>query len=186
VAIHVLVRASRFAAVNTHVTLVRSSRADVGVFTHASMQVPPLSLHPPAVDCPRNEDRAADGGAFMYLILIDCQTNTYTRRASAHSLTLYTPAVDWHTKLGRERKLLVILIVYWILGYSDLVFPDSGWFQNRGSEYWKIRQIRMLPDSELTARSGFRTRIRHTPGLNIPRNNIIKLFNWTVIKANSN
>jgi len=54
-------------AVNTHVTLVRSSRADVDVFTHASMQVAPLSLHAPAVDCPRNDDRAADGGAFMYL-----------------------------------------------------------------------------------------------------------------------
>jgi len=54
-------------AVNTHVTLVRSTRADDGVFTHASMQVPPLSLPAPAVDCLRNEDRAADGGASMYL-----------------------------------------------------------------------------------------------------------------------
>jgi len=54
--------------VNTHVTRVRSSRAHVGVFTHVSMHVAPLSLHaPPAVDCPRNDDRAADGGAFMYL-----------------------------------------------------------------------------------------------------------------------
>jgi len=34
---------------------------------HASMQVPSLSLHALAVDCPRNDDRAADGGAFMYL-----------------------------------------------------------------------------------------------------------------------
>jgi len=31
---------------------------------HASA---PLSLYAPAVDCPRNDDRAADGGAFMYL-----------------------------------------------------------------------------------------------------------------------
>jgi len=34
---------------------------------HASMQVPPLSLYAPAVDCPQNDDRAADGGAIMYL-----------------------------------------------------------------------------------------------------------------------
>jgi len=54
-------------AVNTHVTLVRSSRADVCIFTHVSIQVPPLSLHAPAVDCPRNDDRAADGRAFIYL-----------------------------------------------------------------------------------------------------------------------
>jgi len=31
------------------------------------MQVLPLSLHAPAVDCPRNDDRAAYFGAFMYL-----------------------------------------------------------------------------------------------------------------------
>jgi len=31
---------------------------------HASA---PFSLHALAVDCPRNDDRLADGGAFMYL-----------------------------------------------------------------------------------------------------------------------
>jgi len=70
-------------AVYIHATLVGSSRADVGIFTHASTQVPPLSLHALDVDCPRNDDRAADGGAFYVLILIDCHTNTYTQ----HSLT---------------------------------------------------------------------------------------------------
>jgi len=41
-----------------------SSCADVSVLTreHAS-----LSLHAPAVDCPRNDDHAADGGTFMHL-----------------------------------------------------------------------------------------------------------------------
>jgi len=36
------------------------------------------------------------------LILIHCQANTYTRRASAHSHSIYTGRRQ--TKLGRERK----------------------------------------------------------------------------------
>jgi len=34
---------------------------------HVSMQVPPLTPCTGRVDCPRNDDRKADGGAFMYL-----------------------------------------------------------------------------------------------------------------------
>jgi len=67
----------------------------------------------PAVDCPR---------CLYVLILIDCQTDKYTRRASAHSLTLYTqPSTDitrQKTKtIGHSNSLL------W---YSDLVFWDSA------------------------------------------------------------
>jgi len=128
---------------------------DVGVFTHASMQVPPLSLYAPA----------ADGGAFMYLYWSTVRL-IHIRGARALTLSLYIhrPSTD----IARQRTK-TIGHCYSLLGYSDLVFPDSGWFRNPvipdsgGSEYWEIRRIRMLPDSKLTAGSGFRTRIRHTP-----------------------
>jgi len=102
--------------------------------THASMQVLPLSLHAPAVHCPRRTI------ARLRLILIDCQTNTYTRRASAHSLTSYTPAVTdiaWQrTKTIRHSNSL--------LGYSTWCF-------------W----------TPADKSAGFWTRIRHTPNVKI-------------------
>jgi len=149
-AIHVLVPSdnwpagrpdSRFARLQ----YTRYTRAQLacrrGVFTHASMQVTPLSLHAPAVDCPRNDDCAADRSAYIYLVLIDCQTNTYTRRASAHSLTLYTPAVArQRTKtIGHSNNVLTPILRHGIPGLLRLI-PESG---DSG-----FRQIRILKNPQ--------------------------------------
>jgi len=53
-------------AVNTHATLDRA-RARVPTSAYFHTRVLFLSLHAPAVDCPWNDERVADGGAFMYL-----------------------------------------------------------------------------------------------------------------------
>jgi len=62
------------------------------------------------------------------IILIDLQTNIHTRHASAHSIFTGRQL----TYLGRERKLLVILIVYSdIQTWCSRTLADSGirWFR---------------------------------------------------------
>jgi len=76
-------------------------------------------------------------------------TNIYWHSSADHGLL--TVAVDTRVRSSPLRPSLALL---W---FRNLVIPDSG-----GSEYWKIRRIRKLPDSELTTGSGFRTCIRHT------------------------
>jgi len=54
--------------VNTHVTLVHElGRTRMPTSASQHTRVLSLPLHAPAVDCPRNDNRASDGGAFMYL-----------------------------------------------------------------------------------------------------------------------
>jgi len=90
-------------------------------------------------------------------VLILINRLIHIRGARALTLSLYIHQSS--TDIGHSNSLL---------GYSDLVLLDSGWFRNPvipysgGSEYGKIRRIRMLPDSELTAESGFWTRIWRT------------------------
>jgi len=87
-------------------------------------------------------------------------TNTYTRaHSSPFSLsgTRQLTAVCWLRPSTHECALLFAL---------HSLYPDSGirWFRIPADpNIEKSAVSRMLPDSELTAGSGFQTRIRHTP-----------------------